>query len=1079
MVPVVVLNSRNSSSGRSDAPEKKIMKTSRFRILFIDDDRDILEIGKKFLELTGDLSVDTSDSPGEALGMIRSGSYHAVVSDYEMPLMNGIELLKQVRQLGNQIPFIILTGRGREDVVIAALNNGADLYLQKGTDPHVQFTELGHAISRKVRMQNGEPDIRTPEQAPPSAAEPLTDADTLSRQKEPVRESEEQFQALFMNMIEGAALHDLIFDEENIPVDYIIIKANPAFETHLGISRSSVIGKTSREAYGTMTPPYLDIYARVAETGNPEVFETYFPPLDKYFSISVYRPYKGSFATIFEDITVRKRAEEALVTQYNTLVETEENLRQTKKFLEDLISVANVPIIVWDPSFRVTRMNRAFEQLIGRREDEVIGNSVESLFPPEQRDWSMQLFRSVLDGSRLETCEIPVLHRDGSLRTLLWNSSTLYALDGLTPVATIAQGRDVTGERVLEQDKSRALLQIQQNLAYLAILNDEIRNPLTIIVTYADMIEDAGVVDQIMVQAQRIDMIVNQLDQRWIESEKVLNAIRKHYHVHSEDPTGPEIPGSPVDTRRKNTGGVISRPGKNDGLLVEEVQTRLYTILDSIDALVYVADMETYEILFMNQNGRNFFGDVVGKKCYDTIQNSTEGPCPFCTNKYLKDSTGATGVYRWEFKNTRSGKWYDCRDRAIRWSDGRLVRLEIATDITGRKHSEEHLKDLTRMLAENEAKYHSLIQNSHDIIYTFNTGGIFTFVSPSWTTLLGHPVDHVIGRPFRHFIHPDDSENCIPLIEDLIAGKQHLTGVEYRVRHLDGSWRWLISNIVSIQDRSGRITGGEGSARDITDWKLAGEALQESEERYRKLVENIPDYILVHRDGIIRFVNAAAASAVGYTTGEITGTHLMRYLTPESRVVVAEMMQKRFAGRAIPPYEITFVTREGRHLTAEVNGVLIQYGGEPASLNVITDITERKRALEEVQKSEEHLRTILNALQIGIIIIDAETHVILEANQKVLDMIGADHDVVTGSPCHCFICPAEKGRCPITDLGLVVDSSERILLSVMGERIPVLKSVIKTMLSGREVLIESFINIQNSPGAGRDHKQSAGRQGGE
>ncbi len=126
-------------------------------------------------------------------------------------------------------------------------------------------------------------------------------------------ESERKFSSLYMHMIEGAALHELTYDNLGAPEDYIIIETNPAFSLQLDIPRETVIGRTSREAYGVTTPPYFDIYARVALSGKPEVFETYFAPLSKHFSISVFSPYKGSFATIFEDITSRRRAEETLL----------------------------------------------------------------------------------------------------------------------------------------------------------------------------------------------------------------------------------------------------------------------------------------------------------------------------------------------------------------------------------------------------------------------------------------------------------------------------------------------------------------------------------------------------------------------------------------------------------------------------------------------------------------------------------------------------------------------------------------------------------------------------------------------
>jgi diguanylate cyclase (GGDEF)-like protein len=117
------------------------------------------------------------------------------------------------------------------------------------------------------------------------------------------------------------------------------------------------------------------------------------------------------------------------------------------------------------------------------------------------------------------------------------------------------------------------------------------------------------------------------------------------------------------------------------------------TILDSLDAMVYVADMDTYELIFCNKYGRDIFGEVQGKICWQVLQEGQDGPCDFCTNHRLLDEDGEpTGVYVWEFQNTIDKSWYQCRDQAIRWVDGRIVRMEIATDITQRKLVEEELK---------------------------------------------------------------------------------------------------------------------------------------------------------------------------------------------------------------------------------------------------------------------------------------------------------------------------------------------------------------------------------------------------
>jgi PAS domain S-box-containing protein len=126
---------------------------------------------------------------------------------------------------------------------------------------------------------------------------------------------------------------------------------------------------------------------------------------------------------------------------------------------------------------------------------------------------------------------------------------------------------------------------------------------------------------------------------------------------------------------------------------------RFSEVLNSFDALVYVVDMTTHEVLFVNRYGREVLGDLEGDICWRMIQPGQTGPCDFCTNDCLLDAAGkpTSGVV-WEFPHPIKGRWYECRDRAIDWPDGRLVRLSIAIDITDRKNAdEEHSKLMERL----------------------------------------------------------------------------------------------------------------------------------------------------------------------------------------------------------------------------------------------------------------------------------------------------------------------------------------------------------------------------------------------
>jgi len=197
-------------------------------------------------------------------------------------------------------------------------------------------------------------------------------------------------------------------------------------------------------------------------------------------TISPTKDGKGTLigaSTIARDITERKKAEEALrkahdlldarvkertaeLVQSNTRLRTEieerrkaeSTLRETSQYLENLINHANAPIIVWDPTFRITLFNRAFEHLTDWTAAEVIGKPLDILLPQGCLAQVMDLIRKTLEGERWESVEIPIRHKGGGIRTVLWNSASIFGADGKTIVSIIAQGQDITDRKKIESE---------------------------------------------------------------------------------------------------------------------------------------------------------------------------------------------------------------------------------------------------------------------------------------------------------------------------------------------------------------------------------------------------------------------------------------------------------------------------------------------------------------------------------------------------------------------------------------------------------------------------------------------------
>jgi len=167
----------------------------------------------------------------------------------------------------------------------------------------------------------------------------------------------------------------------------------------------------------------------------------------------------------------------------------------------------------------------------------------------------------------------------------------------------------------------------------------------------------------------------------------------------------------------------------------------------------------------------------------------------------------------------------EIRPSRLTGTDGKLKGLRgVTVDITERKRAEEDLR-------ESEEKFRSFVESANEIMFSLTPDGIFTYISPNWTELMGHDTREVIGKNATDFIHPDDlSQNREVFLRTLATGKK-TRGTEYRVRHKDGSWRWNSQSISPIRNTEGRVIGIQGISHDITDRKKMEEAIQEANKK--------------------------------------------------------------------------------------------------------------------------------------------------------------------------------------------------------------------------------------------------------
>jgi PAS domain S-box-containing protein len=354
-------------------------------VLLVDDDPSLLEITGIYLKKNKNISVDTALSAGEALEKMKTCSYDVVVSDYDMPEMNGIEFLKRLRSSGDLTPFILFTGKGQEQVASDAINNGADFYLIRAGDPKAEFLSLSHKIKRAVKQRRAEIELR---------------------------DSEERLRLILDTLPSGV----LIIDAET----HEILGVNPAALRMMGNTEKEVIGKS---CFNILCPtdegacPVTDLGETLDSIERTLITKdgSRKPVIKSVAKITLNE--RPVLVESFIDLTEQKKIERALHEsreKYRTLVEE----------IHDMIWLI-------DAQGRFKYVSPRSISLLGMHPDEMIGHLPSEFISFEDGKKVRDIFENILvDHKEIHLVETHMRHKDG--RTLVIESSAIpyFSKDG-------------------------------------------------------------------------------------------------------------------------------------------------------------------------------------------------------------------------------------------------------------------------------------------------------------------------------------------------------------------------------------------------------------------------------------------------------------------------------------------------------------------------------------------------------------------------------------------------------------------------------------------------------------------------
>lgn len=278
------------------------------------------------------------------------------------------------------------------------------------------------------------------------------------------------------------------------------------------------------------------------------------------------------------------------------------------------------------------------------------------------------------------------------------------------------------------------------------------------------------------------------------------------------------------------------------------------------------------------------------------------------------------------------------------------ARLGIGRDITERRQSIENLM-------KSEEKYRELVENIQEVVFSLDIDGTITYISSTVEAISQKNPSEIIGSHFTSFIYPEDLQRISTRFGELFSNGNRLIGEECRLVSKSGQIRWVHISANQVIRNNERI-GIHGTFCDITKIKEKEWALQESEERYRTLTENVADGVCVIQNGRIVFTNTAFMSIFDFDVSDgAVGLDVLDVVHDDYKQHVREILKKLEAHKSLNKlYQERCIARSGREFWVEINNSCIKWNGQPAVLSTFRDITETKLQEEAVKEESDRLQ---------------------------------------------------------------------------------------------------------------------------
>ena len=780
------------------------------------------------------------------------------------------------------------------------------------------------------------------------------DISARKRTEEELRESEDKYSVLFNNFLDSVAVHQIIQDEQGIPIDYIFLQANAAFETQTGLKAADILGKRVTEVIpGVEKTPLIGIYGNVAITGEPITFEQFFEPLGRHYHIAAFKVGQCRFCTIFQDITERRKTEEAL--------------RISEEKFRNIFEQSVVGKSMTTPEGKM-KINMAFSLITGYSESELANLNWKDITHPDDIESDQKIINAIVSGENSsarwqkryihkngDTIWVDIsttLHRDNENKPLFFNTSIIDITQRIVTEEALRQSKirlelayRAAGAGTWDWDMTSQRLEWSDELFKLFGLDPD--QATSTFDTWTHALHPEDVQDA----ARRLERAV----QEKIPLTSEYRVIHPNGEVHWISAIGDttyDLSGQPLRMSGICT-DITDRKRAEQALRTSEERYR--SLMTNLEVGIVVHAPDT-SILMSNPKAAELLGlgedQMAGRLAIDPnwkFRYENNLPLPF--EQYPVNRILAT---RKPFRNvilgviqptTRKLVWLAVNGFPVFDAQGEITEVLISfIDITERKLAEEALR------LKNLVFDASIAANSIS-----GLDGIITEANDAFAKQWGYASKaEVIGLSISNLLSYD--YESLAIITSL--NKKDEWEGDYTAKRKDGSTFIAHGLATTLKDTLGHVMGYQSAVIDITDRKTKEEALRESEQKFRETINNLDEgYYSVTFDGVLLQHNQAFNRLLGFDlSADLRGLRLPDFWQhPEER---GKYLQEFISHGSVSNYQIDAKKHSGEKMTILLSSHLIKdKNDQPLRIEgVFLDITERMR-------TEETLRNLTSRLQ--------------------------------------------------------------------------------------------------------------------